>query len=240
MRALVSVFSVLLVSHGGSALDAQTLTYSLAGEITSVPPCVEEVFSPGDAWTLEQVVDLALLAAAADDADDAETETTDEDAAAEVDDTDPEGDVDEDVPEEDVPEDEELPPTPTRSYRSGTFSWTIGEVTGTTRGVTRVFVSDNHLDQDSIAWQALDYSAVFTPSGFGGTGLRGIQAGLMDPTSSVFASTDLPAELERSAFTGDGFFQALFQTPCGYFRQDTPLTGSVSSVEVRQEAPALR
>ena len=71
----------------------------------------------------------------------------------------------------------------------------------------------------------------------GDTGIRGIQAGLVDPSSLVFEANDLPEELDQTGFGGDSFFQVFFRTACGYFRQNPPMTGSVTSVQVRW-APA--
>ena len=223
MRCLTPLVSLLLVSLCEPALQAQTLTYSVEGEVTSVPPCVAEVFSEGDRWTLEQVIDLPLPVEEAETAPDVAA-ATDAESTPENDGTDP---------DDEASSEEEF--TLTKHHPATAFSWTIGDVSGTTRGVTRTFVSNDHLGQDSITWQALDYSAAFTPSGLGATGIRGIQAGLADRTSSVFESTDLPEKLDRAQFVGEGFFQVLFQTPCGYFRKNPPLMGSVSSVHVRRE-----
>ena len=245
MRCLTPLVSLLLVSLCEQAPQTQTLTYSVEGEVTSVPPCVTEVFSEGDRWTLEQVIDLPPPVEEAetppddgadndggDDDDittlDAETAPDDVAAATDAEST-PENDGT--APDNEILSEEES--TLTKHHPAIAFSWTIGDVSGTARGVTRTFVSNDHLGQDSITWQALDYSAAFTPSGLGATGIRGIQAGLADRTSSVFESTDLPEELERTQFVGEGFFQVFFQTPCGYFRKNPPLMGSVSSVQVR-------
>ncbi len=224
MRCLTPLVSLLLVSLCEPALHAQTLTYSVEGEVTSVPPCVTEVFSEGDRWTLEQVIDLPPPVEEAETAPDDVAAATDAESTPENDGT---------APDDEASSEEEF--TLTKHHPATAFSWTIGDVSGTTRGVTRTFVSNDHLGQDSITWQALDYSAAFTPSGLGATGIRGIQAGLADRTSSVFESTDLPEELERTQFVGEGFFQVFFQTPCGYFRKNPPLMGSVSSVQVRWE-----
>ena len=257
MRCLAPLVSLLLVSLCEPALLAQTLTYTVDGQVTSVPRCVTDVFSEGDRWTLEQIIDLPppveeteTPAADADDDDDADVEGKREgddgtrpDAEVEPEDAEsaPDGDAsltdaeaapagDGTDPDAEAPIQEEF--TLTKHHPAIAFSWTIGDVSGTATGVSRVFVSNDHLGQDSIAWQALDYSAAFEPSRLGDTGIRGIQAGLADATSSVFESTDLPDELERTRFAGEGFFQVFFRTKCGYFRNN-PLTGSVSSAQVR-------
>lgn len=228
---LAALVSLLGVSLCASSLYAQTLTYSVEGEVTSVPPCVADVFAKGDRWTLEQVVELPPLVE--------EDETAPPDTAAVTDSESTQDDAesaqDKDGSNADDPASSVEVVTQTKHHRASAFSWTIGDVSGSVRGVTRVFVSNDHLGQDSITWQALDYSAAFTPSGLNAVGIRGIQAGLADMTSSVFESTDLPDELERTRFGGDGFLQVLFQKPCGYFRRDTPIAGSVSSVQVRWE-----
>ena len=248
MRCLAPLVSLLLVSLCEPALLAQTLTYMVDGLVTSVPRCVTDVFSEGDRWTLEQIIDLSppveeteTLAADADadDDDDADVEgegegegddATTPDAEVEPEDAESAPDDDASLTDAEAPIQEEF--TLTKHHPAIAFSWTIGDVSGTATGVSRVFVSNDHFGQDSITWQALDYSAAFEPSRLGDTGIRGIQAGLADTTSSVFESTDLPEGLERTRFAGEGFFQIYFRTKCGYFRNN-PLTGSVSSVQVR-------
>ncbi len=257
MRRLVTLTPLLLASLCSPVAYAQTLTYSLDGTLTSVPRCVADVFSEGAGWTLEQIIDLSPPAEEAETPDD-DAETDEDSEADGYNTTTPDDGIDvvvepedsEAAPDDDAsaadaeptPEDDGTDPdaeasveeefTLTKHHPAVAFSWTIGDVSGTATGVTRLFVSNDHLGQDSVAWQALDYSAAFEPSRLGETGIRGIQAGLVDVSGVVFESTDLPEQLARSRFAGEGFFQVFFRTKCGYFRNN-PLTGSVSSVRVR-------
>ena len=225
---LVESLVVLMWAQGGYA---QSVTYSMSGTLTSVPACVSTVFAVGDSWTIDLAIDDA---APVDDRGQPEALTDD---AAPADD----GDPPEALTDDATPADDGSPPEtvtddaplddgggPTETYAATTFSWTVGAVSGDATGVTRVFVSDDHLAQDSITLQALSYSATFSPSSLGDTEIRGIQAGLVDPSASVFSSTALPEAVVRSQFAR-GFFQVFFQTKCEVFGDDT-LTGSVASV----------
>ena len=184
LAALTPVLALALWGHGA---QAQPLTYTVSGTLTSIPSCVLNVFSVGDPWRISVVIE--------------ETEEDEVDPVLEVEDS------------------------PTETHSASTFWWTIGDVSGSADGVTRVFVRDD--SQDGIVWQALSYSATFSPSVLGETGIRGIQAGLVDSSGSVFGSTELP-EVERSQFDR-GFFQVLFRTKCEPFGHDS-LDGSVVSV----------
>lgn len=216
---------VLTVALWGHGAQAQPITYSVSGTLTSIPSCVSKVFSVGDPWRISVVIE--------------ETEEEEDDPVLEV--TESAVAIEPDAEESPAPaelEVEESPtethsaaefevedsPTPTQVH-SARFWWTIGDVSGTADGVTRVFVRDD--SQDGIAWQALSYSATFSPSFLSETGIRGIQAGLADSSGTVFGSTELP-EVERSQFD-QGFFQVLFRTKCEPFGHDS-LDGSVVSV----------
>ena len=212
MRRIIGLVASLATSLFGPVAYAQTLTYSVEGNLTTVPSCVSTVFSVGDPWKIDITVDLSPP-----EEDDSVTDA-------------------ETAPENDgSPSETETAPVIefilTKHYPARAFSWTVGSLSGTATGVTRVFVSDDHLAQDSIAWQALDYSATFEPSALGETEIRGIQAGLIDTSGSVFSSTDLPEEVGLPQFDSGGFFQAFFQTKCGVFRNN-PITGSVSTLIV--------
>ena len=50
----VPVLAVLLWGHGA---QAQPITYSVNGVLTSVPSCVSRVFSVGDRWTINVVIE---------------------------------------------------------------------------------------------------------------------------------------------------------------------------------------
>ena len=209
----VPVLAVLLWGHGA---QAQPITYSVNGVLTSVPSCVSRVFSVGDRWTINAVI-----------------EERDQDLDQDLDqESTPTQDA-EDGQELAEPDDGESPPTdedavvapPTVAHAASTFWWTVGDVSGSATGVTRVFVSND--SRDSVAWQALSYSATFSPSSLDETGILGIQAGLVDSSGSVFDSTELP-KVERSQFD-DGFFQVFFKTKCEPFGHDS-LDGSVVSV----------
>ena len=187
----------------------------MSGTLTSVPACVSTVFAVGDSWTINLAIDDAAPA----DAGGSPEALTDDGTPA--DDGDPPETLTGEAPLGDDG-------GPTQTYAATTFSWTIGTVSGDATGVTRVFVSDDHLSQDSITLQALSYSATFSPSSLADTEIRGFQAGLVDPSASVFSSTALPEAVVRSQFDR-GFFQVFFQTKCEVFGDDT-LTGSVASV----------
>ena len=233
----VPVLAVLLWGHGA---QAQPITYSVNGVLTSVPSCVSRVFSVGDRWTINVVIeerdpDLDQENSPTQDTedgqelaepDDGEAPPSDEDAvvAPPTDEDAEEGtgadrldalDVDALEPEEST----------TVTHAASTFWWTVGDVSGSATGVTRVFVSND--SRDSVGWQALSYSATFSPSSLDETGILGIQAGLVDSSGSVFDSTELP-KVERSQFD-DGFFQVFFKTKCEPFGHDS-LDGSVVSV----------
>ncbi len=225
---LVESLVVLMWAQGGYA---QSVTYSMSGTLTSVPACVSTVFAVGDSWTIDLAIDDASPADAG-----GSPEALPDDATPGDDGSPPEALSDDATPADDGDPPEtstgEAPlgddDGPTETYAATTFLWTIGAVSGDATGVTRAFVSDDHLSQDSITLQALSYSATFSPSSLGDTEIRGIQAGLVDPSASVFSSTALPEAVVRSHF-GRGFFQVFFQTKCEVFGDDT-LTGSVASV----------
>ncbi len=211
----VPVLAVLLWGHGA---QAQPITYSVSGVLTSVPSCVSRVFSVGDRWTINVVIEEAEEPDS--DLDLGDSPTRDAEASQEL--TEPDA--------EEGPPADELDPLDTDeittvTHAASTFWWTVGEVSGVATGVTRVFVSDD--SRDGIAWQALSYSTTFSPSSLGATGILGIQAGLVDSSGSVFDSTELP-KVERSQFD-DGFFQVFFKTKCEPFGHDS-LDGSVVSV----------
>ena len=211
----VPVLALLLWGHGA---EAQPITYSVSGVLTSVPSCVSRVFSVGDRWTINVVIEEAEEPDSDLDLGDSPT---------------PEPPPDEDA-EEGPPADEldaldtdalEPDESTTVTHAASTFWWTVGEMSGVATGVTRVFVTND--SRDGIAWQALSYSATFSPSSLGATGILGMQAGLVDSSGSVFDSTELP-KVERSQFD-DGFFQVFFKTKCEPFGHDS-LDGSVVSV----------
>ena len=206
LAALTPVLALALWGHGA---QAQPLTYTVSGTLTSIPSCVLNVFSVGDPWRISVVIE--------------ETEEDEVDPVLEV----AESAVATELGAEESPTPAELEveDSPTETHSASTFWWTIGDVSGSADGVTRVFVRDD--SQDGIVWQALSYSATFSPSVLGETGIRGIQAGLVDSSGSVFGSTELP-EVERSQFDR-GFFQVLFRTKCEPFGHDS-LDGSVVSV----------
>ena len=221
LAALTPVLALALWGHGA---QAQPLTYTVSGTLTSIPSCVLNVFSVGDPWrisvvieeTEEDEVDPVLEVAESAVATELGAEESPTPAELEV----------EDSPTETHSAAEfEVEDSPTETHSASTFWWTIGDVSGSADGVTRVFVRND--SQDGIVWQALSYSATFSPSVLGETGIRGIQAGLVDSSGSVFGSTELP-EVERSQFDR-GFFQVLFRTKCEPFGHDS-LDGSVVSV----------
>ena len=223
----VPVLAVLLWGH---AAQAQPITYSVNGVLTSVPSCMSRVFSVGDRWAINVVIrerdpDLDQENNPTQDAedgqdlagpDDGESAPSDEDAE--------EGAVADRLVALDVDALEPQEST-TVTHAASMFWWTVGDVSGSATGVTRVFVSNDV--RDSVAWQALSYSATFSPSSLDETGILGIQAGLVDSSGSVFDSTELP-KVERSQFD-DGFFQVFFKTKCEPFGHDS-LDGSVVSV----------
>ena len=236
------------------AAHAQTLSYSVAGRLITVPPCVSTLFSVGDPWTMEVIIDLSPPEeeAPADGEPESDTDGDPESEADVADEADGDAVADESVPDsvstdsvapdsddpttedednESAETDAEPEFTATVRHPAHAFAWAIGSVVGTATGVTRVFVSNDHLEQDGIAWQALGYSATFEPRALGGTAIRGIQAGLVDRSGSVFETTDLPKDLALPQFDDGGFFQVFFRTKCGVFRNN-PITGSVSWVDV--------
>ena len=206
LAATTPVLAVALWGHGA---QAQPITYSVSGTLTSIPSCVSNVFSVGDPWRISVVIE--------------ETEEDEDDPVLEV--AESAVAIEPDAEESPAPAAADVEDSPTETHSASTFWWTIGDVSGSADGVTRVFVRDD--SQDGIAWQALSYSATFSPSVLGETGIRGIQAGLVDSSGSVFGSTELP-EVERSQFDR-GFFQVLFRTKCEPFGHDS-LDGSVVSV----------
>lgn len=222
MRPRIALAALLVCVCFRPSAGAQTLTYSVAGKLTTVPRCVSTLFSIGDPWAIDVTVDLSPP-----EEDDPETEAESEVADGEDGDGAPTEDEDTDPAESNV----EPEFTMTERHTAHTFAWTIGSVVGNATGITRVFVSNDHLLQDSIAWQALGYSATFDPIALGVTAIRGIQAGLVDTSSSVVDTTDLPEDLALPQFDDGGFFQVFFRTKCGAFRNN-PITGSVTWVEV--------
>ena len=191
-HALVLIL-LLVVPWWGAGTQAQSITYSVSGTLTSVPSSVSRVFSVGGPWAIDVTID-----------EPAHDESAVDDSSRESEER------------------------WTETYVASSFSWVVGSVSGTATGVTRVFVSDDHLSRDGMAWQALSYSAIFSPSSIGDTGIRGIQAGLVDPSGSAFSSTDLPETVVLSQFD-HGFFQVFFKTRCEPFGHDS-LDGSVTSV----------
>ena len=236
LAALTPVLALALWGHGA---QAQPLTYTVSGTLTSIPSCVLNVFSVGDPWrisvvieeTEEDEVDPVLEVAESAVATELGAEESPTPAELEVEDSPTETHSAAEFEVEDSPTEThsaaefEVEASPTETHSASTFWWTIGDVSGSADGVTRVFVRND--SQDGIVWQALSYSATFSPSVLGETGIRGIQAGLVDSSGSVFGSTELP-EVERSQFDR-GFFQVLFRTKCEPFGHDS-LDGSVVSV----------
>ncbi len=229
LAALSPVLALALWGHGA---QAQPLTYTVSGTLTSIPSCVLNVFSVGDPWRISVVIEeteedevdpvLEVEASPTETHSAAEFEveasSTETHSAAEF-------EVEASPTETHSAAESEVEASSTETHSASTFWWTIGDVSGSADGVTRVFVRDD--SQDGIVWQALSYSATFSPSVLGETGIRGIQAGLVDSSGSVFGSTELP-EVERSQFDR-GFFQVLFRTKCEPFGHDS-LDGSVVSV----------
>ena len=228
---LVPVLAVLSLSNGA---QAQPITYSVRGVLTSVPSCVSRVFSVGDRWAIDVVIeerlsDLDLGDSPTPDAEDSRELTEPDAEEGPPADEDPDEDAGDGPPADElgVLDADTLEPVErtTVTHAASTFWWRVGDVSGSATGVTRVFVSND--SRDGIAWQALSYSATFSPSSLGKTGILGIQAGLVDSSGSVFDSTELP-KVERSQFDG-GFFQVFFKTKCEPFGHDS-LDGSVVSV----------
>ena len=221
LAATTPVLAVALWGHGA---QAQPITYSVSGTLTSIPSCVSNVFSVGDPWRISVVIEETE-----EDEDDPVLEVAESAVAIEPDAEESPApaaaDVEESPTETHSAAEFDVEDSPTETHSASTFWWTIGDVSGSADGVTRVFVRDD--SQDGIAWQALSYSATFSPSVLGETGIRGIQAGLVDSSGSVFGSTELP-EVERSQFDR-GFFQVLFRTKCEPFGHDS-LDGAVVSV----------
>ena len=206
----------LVVLVGPETVQAQPITYSISGVLTSIPSCVSSMFSVDDPWNINIVMN-----------EEQEVQET-EKASVVIEgglSGESEGDIgsgeDNTVINQGVTE----AFVRNRVYAASSFWWRIGDVFGTADGVTRVFVIDD--SRDGIAWQALSYSASFSPPLQSSTGILGIQAVLVDSSGLVLDSLDLP-KVSRFQFD-QGFFRLMFRSRCAPFGHDS-LDGSVVSV----------